>query len=159
MRSRGGFTLIELTVVLLLLGVGLALALPSVGRGAEALRARAEAAAVTAMLRQARERAVVRRLAHEVRTDAEGRVVVLAAAAAPGSAPALGPGPDAPLSRRLAEGVRLLGDRRRASAVRFTAEGSAQGNLAWRLEGPGRRVVLIAVDPLTGRVQSRPGDS
>jgi hypothetical protein len=55
--------------------------------------------------------------------------------------------------------VRLVNERGLPPAVRFSADGSAQGSLAWRLEGPGRRAALIAVDPLTGRVHSRPGDA
>ena len=96
-RSRRGFTLIEVVIVLLVVGLAAAVVVPGVGRGVDAYRARAEVSGFTAFLRYAREQAVTRRVAQEVRVDPEARLVVLSAA-----------GAERPrASRRIGQGVRV----------------------------------------------------
>ncbi|HUG35486.1 MAG TPA: GspH/FimT family protein [Candidatus Limnocylindrales bacterium] len=148
MRRRGGFTLIELVVVLLIVGVAAAVIVPSIGRGSEALRARAQVSGFAAFLRHAREQAVTRREVHEVRIDPQARVVVLT-----------GAGSDTPrLSRRLGEGWRIQASPPAAFTVTFHPQGLSSGG-SFRIEAAGGRVFVVTVDPLTGRVAQRRGDT
>ncbi|MCI0548102.1 MAG: PepSY domain-containing protein [Candidatus Rokubacteria bacterium] len=141
-----GFTLIEIAVVLLLLAVATAVVVPGVGRGADALRARAEVAGFSAFLRHAREQAITRREPHEVRVDpARGQMVLVLLA------------PDGPAvrgSKQFAVPLRIEADPPQAMTIRFSPQGVSTGGL-YRIEGPGRRVWEVAVDPVTGRVINR----
>ena len=67
-----GFSLMELVVVLAILAIAAAVVAPGVGRTADGVRARAEVGAIAAFLRSAREQAVTRRHAMEVRVDERG---------------------------------------------------------------------------------------
>jgi general secretion pathway protein H len=146
-HSRG-FTLIELVVVLLIVGVAAAVLVPSIGRGSEALRARSQVSGFSAFLRHAREQAVTRREVQEVRIDPQARVVVLT-----------GAGNDTPrLSRRLGEGWRIQATPPGALTVTFHPQGLSSGG-SFRIEAAGGRVFVVTVDPLTGRVAQRRGET
>jgi prepilin-type N-terminal cleavage/methylation domain-containing protein len=80
-RSRAGYTLMELVVVLALLAVAAALVAPAVGRTAEDVMARAEVASVAAFLRVAREQAVTRQQTIEVSLDRDAHSLLLRRAA------------------------------------------------------------------------------
>ena len=142
-----GFTLIEVVVVMLVIGLATAVVVPGVGRGVDAFRARAEVSGFTAFLRYAREQAVTRRMAQEVRVDPEARIVVLTA----------GDAERPRASRRIAEGVRIDALPPSSLVVKFLPEGRSSG-AAFRIEGPGGRLFMVTVDPLTGRVVNRRGD-
>ena len=147
MKARG-FTLIELAVVLFILGLAAAVVVPSVGRGTEALRARAEVAGFSAFLRYAREQAVTRREIQEVRVDPQAHLVVLTAT---------GNG-KVRASRRLSETLRIEASPPAALTVRFLPQGLSSG-ATFRIEARGRRVFVVTVDPLTGRVAQRRGET
>src|SRR5258705_11080344 len=68
-RRAGGFTLLELIVTLAILAVVVALVMPSIGRSTEGVRMRAEVAGFSALLRHARERAIVTQKAQAVVVD------------------------------------------------------------------------------------------
>ena len=142
-----GFTLIEVIVVLLVVGLGAAVVVPGIGRGVDALRARAEVSGFSAFLRYAREQAVTRRVSQEVRIDPGARMLVLTAAGSE----------RARASRRIGEGVRIDATGPSGLVVKFLPEGRSSG-AAFRIEGPGGRVYIVTVDPLTGRVVNRRGD-
>lgn len=147
-QKAPGFTLIELAVVLFILGLATAVVVPSVGRGTEALRARAEVAGFSAFLRYAREQAVTRREIQEVRVDPQARLVTLTA-----------PGKDkVRASRRLSETLRVDASPPSALTVRFLPQGLSSGG-TFRIEAPGGRVFVVTVDPLTGRVAQRRGQT
>ncbi len=76
---KRGFTLIELAVTLLVLGIASAFVAPSIGRTLDGLRARAEVSGFTGYLRAAREQAVTRGEVQEVRLEADGLTLVIAA--------------------------------------------------------------------------------
>jgi general secretion pathway protein H len=143
-----GFTLIEIAVVLLVLAVAAAVVVPAVGRGADALRARTEVAGFSAFLRYAREQAITRGEAQEVRVEPERGQMLLTPA-----------GTTAVRSfRRFAIPLRIQLDPPRALTVRFSPQGLSSGGV-FRIEAPGRRVWEVAVDPITGRVVNRRIDS
>ena len=147
-RAPPGFTLIEVVVVMLLVGLASAVVVPGVGRGVDAFRARAEVSGFSAFLRYAREQAVTRRVAQEVRIDPEARLVVLTAAGSEG----------ARASRRIGQGIRVDATGPSGLVVKFLPEGRSSGG-AFRIEGPGGRTYTVTVDPLTGRVVNRRGDA
>lgn len=142
-RSRG-FTLIELSVVMLVLAVAVAVVTPSIGRGLDALRARTEVSGFTTFLRYARQQAVTRREAQEVRVDPHGRVLALFTR---------GEG-KARVTRRIGESLRIEAASPAGLSVRFLPQGVSSG-AAFRIEAPGPRVFVVTVDPLTGRVSER----
>lgn len=143
-RRQPGFTLIEVVVVVAVLALAAAVTVPAIGRGTEALRARAEVAGLSAFLRHARQQAITRREAQEVRIDPEAHLAVLTGA---GQA-------EVRSSRRLWADLRIEASPPAALTVRFLPQGLSTG-ATFRIEAPGRRVYLITVDPLTGRVINR----
>lgn len=142
-RSEPGFTLVELVVVLFLLSLAAGLVLPAVGRGIETLELRAQVAGFSAFLRYAREQAITRRAAHEVRIDPEARRLTLLRA-----------GQDAPTAQRqLSARIEISAQPKEAAVVTFSPHGFSSGG-TFRLETPGGRVYRVRVDPITGRVSS-----
>jgi len=141
--GRGGFTLLELMVVLAILVVSAALVLPSLGPGTATLRLRAEARSIVALLRQARQLAVSQRRPQTVAIDPVARAVVLRGAEAA-----------SPLSRHpLAGEVRLTAEEGEPSLT-FTPRGTVR-EATWVLEGAGGRRYRIHVEAVTGRVSLR----
>lgn len=141
-----GFTLIEAVIVLLILAVAAAVVVPGVGRGTAGLRARAEVTGFSAFLRYARQQAVTRGRAHEVRIDPETGFMVLAL---PGSS-------EVRASRRMSPHLRVFAPDPAGLTVRFLPEGLSTGG-SFRIEGEGGRVFFVTVDALTGQVAHRRG--
>ena len=141
--GRGGFTLLEVLVVLAILVVSAALVLPGLGRGTATLRLRAEARAVVALLRQARQLAVSQRRAHTVALDPLARALLLTRGEGEGTVSRLALGGE--LRLRAEEG---------GTALTFTPRGMAHETV-WVLEGPGGRRYRIQVEAVTGRVSMR----
>lgn len=140
MMARG-YTLLELILVLFILALVAGLALPAVGRGVDTLQLRAEVAAFSAFLRYAREQAVTKREAHEVRVNPEARLLTLTAA-----------GTDrARASRKLSPRIVIRAEAATGLAVTFSPRGLSSGG-SFRLLGPDGRAYRVSVDPLTGRV-------
>lgn len=138
--------MLELLVVMVLAGLLLAVALPNLGTATQPAALRADAAALTAVLRLARERAILD--GREVRvtldiSDQQWRVVT-----ATGTAPL----PGGVLSGKARLSVRgdaayMDGDR---AGVRFHPDGSSTGLEVTLTAGPHRHIVRA--DWLTGRV-------
>src|SRR5262245_14996167 len=142
LRDERGFTLLELIVTLIVIALATGVVIPTLARSTEAIRVRAEVAGFCAMLRHARERAIVTRRAQTVVIDpAAHRVRRLA-------------GPDGQVreTRQLSE--------------RFAVEASPPPALSGRSVPPGNSigrdfrvtsgdiVYRVTVDALTGRVRS-----
>ena len=151
---RGGYTLIEVVVVLLVLAVALAVGVPAIGRGADSLRIRAEAAGVANFMRAAREQAVTRNRGYEVRVDSESGVLALI----PNGANGPGDARTVQATRHLAAPVRIEADPPLRRTVTFSPQGLSSGG-RFRVQAPGPRVYVITVDPMTGRVVTRRVDS
>jgi general secretion pathway protein H len=147
-RRRRGFTLIELAIVLMVLAVSVALVAPSVGRTLDGLRTRAEISGFVGFLRAAREQAVTRGRAQEVRLDPETLTLVLSADGSP----------SAGASRSFSYLLRIEADPATARTVTFQPQGLSSGG-RFHILAPGERHYLVTVDPLTGRVVSRLAES
>ena len=147
-RAAGGFTLIELAITLLILAISAALVTPSVGRGLNSVRARAEVSGFVGFLRAAREQAVTRGFAHEVRLDPEALTLVITAEDSP----------SVRSSRSFSYLLRIEPDPPDARSVRFEPQGLSSGG-TFHILAPGDRRYLVTVDSLTGRVASRLADS
>lgn len=137
---KRGFTLLELAVTLFVLALGVAVAAPSVARGVDTLRARSETAGIATFLRAAREQAITHNRPYEVQVQ-EGAVE-------------LRTGETVLATRRLALGVRVIADAPTSRIVTFLPQGLSSG-ARLRVEGPGRRLYVVTVDALTGRVATR----
>lgn len=147
-RRQGGFTLLELVVVMALAGLIIALVIPRLGGTLEGLKVRMASRQVAALFRTARVQAI-----------SGGKVAVVTVDPRGGQLWMQGQGQGGQVERRLGlpSGVRValldernrpLGDR--GGQVRFTPRGGSDGaNLA--LSGWGRQIQIV-VDPLTGRV-------
>jgi len=140
-----GFTLVELLVVLAILAITAAVVAPSIARSADGARARAEVGAVAAFLRSAREHAVVRRQAVEVRIDDEAHTLVMRRTGQTGEAGAQATRPFSPLLRITADAP--------PATVTFLPHGMSTG-ARFTIVRPGPRAYMITVDPLTGRVST-----
>jgi prepilin-type N-terminal cleavage/methylation domain-containing protein len=138
-----GFTLLELVVTLSVLALAVGLAVPTIARSTDAIRARADVAGFSALLRHARERAIVTRKSQAVVVDPAARRVSLVAG---------GPEGDVRETRRLPERLRIEADPPPALVVRFEPQGGGSGG-DFRLSS-GRVVYRVRVDALTGRVRS-----
>lgn len=146
MRSHreAGFTLLELLVVLVLAGLLLSVILPGLGNATGPTALRADAAALTAALRLARERAVL-----------EGRDVTVMINVRQQNwriIPAGGFGPEGGLSGKSTLSVRgdaadMADD---TAGLRFHPDGGSTGMEITLTAGQQRRVVRA--DWLTGRV-------
>jgi general secretion pathway protein H len=147
MTPQRGFTLIELVVVLFLLAIATGLALPAVGRALGSLELRAQAAGISAFLRYGREQAITRRAAHEVRVEPEARRLTL-----------IPVGAERPKAQKQLSARVRISVEPPAPVITFSPQGFSSG-ASLRLEGEGGRVHRISVDPITGRVSTRRGDS
>jgi prepilin-type N-terminal cleavage/methylation domain-containing protein len=148
---KRGFTLIEVVVVLFVLAVAMAVGVPAIGRGADGLRVRAEAAGLANFLRAAREQAVTRNRAYEVRVDPEAGAIVMVSVGGTAGARS---GATVLATRRLAARVRIEADPPLRRTVTFTPQGLSSGG-RFRVGLPGPRVYVVTVDPITGRVVTR----
>jgi prepilin-type N-terminal cleavage/methylation domain-containing protein len=151
---RRGYTLIETAVVLLVLALAAAVVAPSIGRGLDSIRLRAEVAGVASFLRAARERAISQHSALEVGIDGEGRTLVLK-----GNEEDTVRGAQAARAvRHLSPLVHIVADPPQSRTVIFFAYGLSSGG-RFRIETRGAVVYVVTVDPLTGRVSTRRGES
>ena len=139
--ARGGFTFIEVVLVLFVLGVVAALAVPTIGRSLDTIRARADVAGFSAVMRHAREQAITSQRPHAVVVEpAERRLVILADEKEVRS------------SRTLSARLSIQAEPPAALTVRFEPHGvSSGGEFHLRSGGVGYRV---AIDGLTGRVRA-----
>ena len=143
LSRSAGFTLLELIVTLAIVALVVGLSVPTIARSTEAVRVRAEVAGFSAILRHARERAIVTRRPQAVVVDvASHRVRVMAG------------GPDGELreTRPLAERLHVQAVPPPALTVQFEPQGSSSGG-DFRLTS-GAISYRVTVDPLTGRVRS-----
>ena len=143
LSGRRGFTLLELVITLAVLAIAVGLAIPTIGRSTEAIRVRADVAGFSALLRHARERAIVTRKTQAVVVDTIARRVSLMAG-----------GPDGQVreTRALPERLTVQAEPPPALVVRFEPQGGSSGG-DFRLTSGGV-VYRVRVDALTGRVRS-----
>ena len=144
-----GFSLMELVVVLAILAIGAAVIAPRVGRTADGVRARAEVGAVAAFLRSAREHAVTRQQAMEVRLDDETHTLVVRQAGSTGKGAVQ-------VTLAVSSLLRIAVDPP-APSVTFLPHGMSTG-ARFVIATSEARAYVITVDALTGRVSTeRPG--
>jgi general secretion pathway protein H len=142
LSDERGFTLLELIVALIVIALATGVAIPTLARSTEAIRVRAEVAGFSAMLRHARERAIVTRRAQTVVIDpAAHRVSRLA-----------GPDGEVRETRQLSERFTVEASPPPALSVRFEPQGNSNGG-DFRVSS-GDIVYRVTVDALTGRVRS-----
>lgn len=142
-RAAGGFTLLELIVTLAIMAVVMALVMPAVGRGTESVRMRAEVAGFAALLRHARERAIVSQKPQAVVVEVNNQRVSVRAG---------GPDGEVRETRALPERLTVEATPPPALTVQFDSRGSSSGG-DFRLSS-GTITWRITVDALTGRVRS-----
>lgn len=140
-----GFSLMELVVVLAVLAVAAAVVAPGVGRTADGVRARAEVGAVAAFLRSARQQAVTRRQAMEVRVDNETHTLIMRQAGHTGEA-------TVQATRAVSSLLRIAADPP-PPRVTFLPYGMSTG-VRFAIATPGPSAYVITVDALTGRVST-----
>jgi prepilin-type N-terminal cleavage/methylation domain-containing protein len=141
LSNQRGFTLLELIVTLLVIALAVGLAVPTIGRSTEAVRARADVAGFSAIMRHARERAIVTRTAQAVVIDGH-RVSRVTG----------GPDGEVRETRALSERLTIEANPPPALTVRFEPQGGSSGG-DFRLTS-GKIVYRVTVDALTGRVRS-----
>jgi len=146
--ANRGFTLIELAVTIMLLAIASAFVAPAIGRSVDTIRARAELSGFTGFLRAAREQAVTRGEAQEVRLDPQARSLVIRAEGSP----------SVRSSRSFSYLLRIEPDPPAATTVRFHPQGLSSGG-TFHILAPGDRHYVVTVDPFTGRVSSRLAES
>ena len=138
-------------MVLFVLAVAMAVGVPAIGRGADGLRVRTAAAGLANFLRAAREQAVTRNRTYEVRVDPDaGAIVLVSVSGTAGTRDAA----TVQATRRLAARVRIEADPPLRRTVTFSPQGLSSGG-RFRVGLPGRRVYVVTVDPITGRVVTR----
>lgn len=143
LSDERGFTLLELIVTLLVIALAVGLTIPAIGRSTESLRVRAEVAGFSAMLRHARERAIVTATAQAVVIDPLAHRV---------SRRVGGPEGEVRETRALSERLTVDAEPPPALTVRFEPQGGSSGG-DFRLSS-GAVVYRVTVDALTGRVRS-----
>jgi prepilin-type N-terminal cleavage/methylation domain-containing protein len=141
-RSERGFTLLELIVTLLILMLVAGLSVPVVGRSSDAVRSRAEIAGFSAVLRHARERAIISRVSHTVVIDPTNRTMTVLA----------GSDSDVHETRPLPERLTVEATPPPALTVRFEPQGTSSG-ADYKVKA-GDVVYRVTVDPITGRVKN-----
>lgn len=129
-------------MTLLILTLVIGLAVPVVGRSSDAVRSRAEVAAFSAVLRQARERAITSRQPQTVVIDATNHAMTILA------------GPDGEVrdTRPLPDRLTVDASPPSALTVRFEPQGTSSG-ADYRVKA-GDVVYRVTVDPITGRVKN-----
>jgi general secretion pathway protein H len=137
-----GFTLIELTVVLLLMGLITALAAPNFNGRWQEMQARRCVREMAAEFRQARNHAMSAQVETLVRIDLANRSLV---SSADGRARALPAGVSIDV---IAAGSETVGER--VSGIRFYPDGSASGGRV--SVSTGRARLSVDVNWLTGKV-------
>jgi general secretion pathway protein H len=142
LADQRGFTLLEVIVVLVIISLAVGLTIPAIGRSTETIRVRAEVASFSAVMRHARERAIVSHQPHVVVVDPVARRLRLVAG---------GPQGEVRESRSLSENLTIVADAP-ALAVRFEPQGGSSGG-DFRLSS-GTIAYRVTVDGLTGRVRS-----
>ena len=142
-RFEQGFTLLELIVTMLILMIVIGLAVPVVGRSSSAVRSRAEVAAFSAVLRQARERAITSRQPQTVVIDPTNRTM---------SIQALGPDGEVRDTRQLPERLSVEATPPPALTVRFEPQGTSSG-AEYKVKA-GDVLYRVTVDSITGRVKN-----
>jgi general secretion pathway protein H len=145
---KRGFTLIELAITIMVLALASAFVAPAIGRGLDNLRARAEISGFAGFLRAAREQAVTRGEAQEVRVDPKSLTLAIWAEGAK----------SARSSRSFSYLVSIEPDPPAATTVTFHPQGLSSGG-TFRILAPGDRHYVVTVDALTGRVSARLADS
>jgi general secretion pathway protein H len=145
---KRGFTLIELAVTLLVLALASAFVAPAIGRGLDNLRTRAEVSGFAGFLRAAREQAVTRGEAQQVRVDPESRTLEIWVEGAK----------SARSSRTFSYLVSIEPDPPTAKTITFHPQGLSTGG-TFNIVAPGDRRYVVTVDTLTGRVSARLADS
>jgi len=140
-QREGGFTLVELILVLFIIALVAGLVLPAVGRGVETLQLRAEVSAFSAFLRYAREQAITKREAQEVTIKPEAHLLILRTAGSD----------SASKSRKLSPRIAISADTPSGNSITFSPRGVSTG-ASFRLTAPDGRAYSVRVDPLTGRV-------
>jgi len=143
LSNERGFTLLELIVTLLVIALAVGLTVPAIGRSTESLRVRSEVAGFSAMLRHARERAIVTQTAQAVVVDPLARRV---------SRLTGGPEGEVRETRLLSERLTVEAEPPPALTVRFEPQGGSSGG-EFRLTSGGI-VYRVTIDALTGRVRS-----
>lgn len=143
LRDERGFTLLELIVTLIVIALATGVAIPTIARSTDAIRVRTEVAAFSAMLRHARERAIVTRRTQTVVVDAGAHRVSRLAGGAEG---------EPRETRLLSERFTIEATPPTALSVRFEPQGGSSGG-DFRLIA-GDVVYRVTVDALTGRVRS-----
>ena len=142
LRDERGFTLLELIVTLIVIALATGVVIPTLARSTEAIRVRAEVAGFSAMLRHARERAIVTRRTQTVVIDPGAHRVSRLA----------GPDGEVRETRQLSESFTLEASPPPALRVRFEPQGNSNGG-DFRVTS-GAIVYRVTVDALTGRVRS-----
>ena len=145
---KRGFTLIELAVTIMVLAIASAFVAPSIGRSLDTVRARAEVSGFAGFLRAAREQAVTRREAHEVRLDPKTRTLAIWSE---GSRSARS-------TRSFSYLLSIAADPPTATTVTFQPQGLSSGG-TFHIVAPGERHYVVTVDIITGRVSSQLADS
>jgi general secretion pathway protein H len=143
LTNQRGFTLLELIIVLMIISLAVGLAVPTIGRSTETIRVRAEVAGFSAMLRHARERAIVTRRAQAVVIDPDGHQVSRRTGGGDG---------EVRETHALSERLTVEAEPPAALTVRFEPQGGSSGG-DFRLSS-GTISYRVTVDALTGRVRS-----
>jgi prepilin-type N-terminal cleavage/methylation domain-containing protein len=152
-RSRsGGYTLIEIVVVVAVLAVASAAVAPAVGRALDGVKVRTEVAGIASFLRWARQQAVTRGESQEVSLDTEARALLFRRAGGEAVAAVETRRQLSPLLH-IAPASSLL-----PQSITFMPQGRSSGG-SFRIEAVGPRVYIVTVDPLTGRVTTQRVDS
>jgi general secretion pathway protein H len=150
--ASGGYTLIEVVVVMAVLVIASAALAPAVGRTLDGVKVRTEVAGIASFLRWAREQAVTRGESHEVALDPEARALLFRRAGGE-SVAAVETRRQLSLLLHVAPAPGRLPQR-----ITFMPQGRSSGG-SFRIEAVGPRVYIVTVDPLTGRVTTQRVDS